>query len=99
MDFPLEEVYSRLCHVVTRTWRDMDAASTEVPKVMLVVKRQIQTVLALPVEEQPQSLDGLFNAILAVSFKTILAQQAKELEEKDYVNKDALPVRCVPFPC
>ncbi|KJE91200.1 engulfment and cell motility protein 2 [Capsaspora owczarzaki ATCC 30864] len=92
-DHPMEELVGACVQLFVRTWKEMDASSADFDKVLKVVRKQITTVLANKQESQPQSVETFKTATFGVSYKTILAQQETEMQEKESVHHQAEPVR------
>ena len=58
VEFPFEEFYSQCIVILNKTWRDMRASRLDFPKVLDVVREQIETSLMPDSHARPKTFDN-----------------------------------------
>ncbi|EGD79092.1 hypothetical protein PTSG_02059 [Salpingoeca rosetta] len=79
------EMFLACMQLGLRTWKEMEAKVTDKPKVLAMVRKQIQRVFELPRTSAPTNMDDFKNCMLQQSFQEMLEEQKNEIltaEEK-----------------
>eukprot|EP01137_Pigoraptor_chileana_P011503 Opistho-2@62475 len=92
-DNAFEEFFGVCVQLLHRTWREMDAGTNDLAKVLVIVRKQIDTVMNTGVDRKPQTMDSFKNAVFGLTYKAILAQQEKEMAGKESFHAKAEPVK------
>lgn len=91
-----QELFCVLIQVAMKTWREMDAKTSDMAKVLRVVNKQLESVLAVPVltppklpepgaiplpEKAPTSMDSFKLALMAITFEDIVKAEAGDWQQ------------------
>eukprot|EP00043_Microstomoeca_roanoka_P008818 m.84731 g.84731 ORF g.84731 m.84731 type:complete len:726 (-) comp14397_c1_seq1:95-2272(-) len=73
------EMFLASMQLALRTWREMEAKVTDLPKVLAMVKKQILRVFSLAPEVAPSNMDDFKQMLFKQSFQDMLEDQKREI--------------------
>lgn len=89
------QVFCACMVVATKTWQSMDAKQVDFDKVVLVLRKQLTSVLSLPPEKQPRNALEEFKALVLnqYSYADIERMDLERLHAREEKLKSAEPVQ------
>eukprot|EP00048_Salpingoeca_helianthica_P013863 m.209938 g.209938 ORF g.209938 m.209938 type:complete len:767 (-) comp15553_c0_seq15:126-2426(-) len=73
-----KQMFCACMHITTKTWQSMDAVQEDFDKVLLVLRKQLNTIFALPVHDQPTTVEA-FKATVSANYTYAIIEQ-RDLE-------------------